>query len=309
MAYAWPNYDPTVEALLHPELSHPHGLHKKGDGWSLEAICAEFSRLAYFKFKEEEKKPSAAGFAELSQALAEAGFGIPVTFNSDVPPFGNWLRRLRQGLRRRGSQAFAATSLDGELTLLAFRGTQADDIRDLLTDIMTWSVRFPAGGRVHAGFWAAYSSLHDKISEWLADNPPKRLVVTGHSLGAAMATLMAAVREEAELVTFGCPLVGNREFADRFGRKALRYVDCTDMVTTVPYGWLGYVHFGELRYVDREGTVRLPAPSEEEMKEDRKSARGHYRRSYAGIKGNVPVRDFADHAPVNYVSAVAGKRP
>jgi hypothetical protein len=303
MTYEWPHYDPTVQALLHPELSHPSGLHAEGDGWPLEAICAEFARLAYFRFEEQ------AGKDRLTQALAEAGFGPPACFDSDVPPFGNWLRRIRQSFRKHGAQAFGATSLDGGLSILAFRGTQADEPKDLLTDMAAWSVRFPRGGRVHAGFWAAYSSLQEQISPWVAALRSERLVVTGHSLGAAMAVLMAAVHDRAELVTFGCPLVGNRQFADRFGRSALRYVDCSDMVTTVPYGFLGYVHFGDMRYIDGQGAVHETLPSEEAVKEDRKSAKEHYRRTYAGVKGNVPVRDFADHAPVNYVSAVAGKRP
>ena len=301
MAYEWPNYDPTLQALLHPEQSHPYGLHTQGDGWPVEAVCAEFSRLAYFHHEEDEGK------RRLNEALAKAGFGEAVPFNSDVPLFGNWLRQKRQRLRNRGAQAFAATSLDGELAILAFRGTQADRPEDLITDLTAWRTRFPKGGKVHTGFWEAYRSLHEPIEAWLGEARPRRLVVTGHSLGAAMATLMAALHEQAELISFGCPLVGNREFGERFGRPALRYVDCTDMVATVPYGFLGYVHFGELRYIDRHGAVHASAPDEAALREDRRQAGIDYRR-YLGEPGNVPLRRFADHAPVNYVSAAAGKR-
>ncbi|HEX8061730.1 MAG TPA: lipase family protein [Allosphingosinicella sp.] len=301
MGYDWPHYDPTQEALLHPERSHPYGLYRQGDVWPLEAICAEFARLAYFHHEDE------AGKRRLNEALSQAGFGEAVPFNSQVPTFGNRLRQRIQKLRNRDSQAFAATSLDGEVTILAFRGTQADRPRDLITDLTAWRSDFPNGGRVHTGFWEAYCSLHDQIEEWRENAQIRRLVVTGHSLGAAMATLMAALNEEAELVTFGCPLVGDREFAERFGRPALRYVDCTDLVTTVPYGFLGYAHFGEMRYIDRHGAVHSPPPDDAELREDRRQARIDYRR-YRGQRGTVPTRRFADHAPVNYVSAVAGKR-
>ena len=214
MGYEWPNYDPTEEALLHPERSHPYGLHRQGDNWPLEAVCAEFARLAYFHFEDE------AGKRRLNQALSEAGFGEAVPFNSAVPTFGNWLRQKMQELRNRDAQAFAATSLDGELTILAFRGTQADRPKDLITDLTAWRTRFPKGGKVHTGVWQAYRGLHEDIEEWLGEARPKRLVVTGHSLGAAMAVLMAALHEEAELITFGCPLVGNSDFTERFGRTA-----------------------------------------------------------------------------------------
>lgn len=299
---AWPQYDPSFEALIHPEERHPFGLHEAGDGWPLEAVCAEFSRLAYFRFETE------AGRRQLSLALEKADFAAPTCFGSKLPVFGNWFRRRLQSLRDRDAQAFGATSTDGELTILAFRGTQADRPRDLLTDLSAWRTRFPKGGKVHTGFWTAYRQLHDPIQAWLGEIRPRRLVVTGHSLGAAMATLMAALHEEAELVTFGCPLVGNREFADAFRRPCVRFVDCADIVTTVPYGFLGYVHFGELRYIDRSGAVHRPAPPDPAIRQDRAQAKRDYRRAYGGA-GNVPVRHFADHAPVNYVSAVAGKRP
>lgn len=302
MANLWPQYDPSLQALLHPEERHPFGLHSAGDGWPLEAVCAEFARLAYFRFETE------AGRRQLSRAMEQARFGEPACFGSEVPTFGNFIRRKVQSFRNRDAQAFGATSAEGGLTILAFRGTQADRPKDLITDLLAWRTRFPKGGKVHTGFWTAYRQLEGPIEAWLSEVRPRRLVVTGHSLGAAMATLMAASHDEAELVTFGCPLVGNAEFAQRFRRPSLRFVDCADLVTTVPYGFMGYVHFGELRYIDRAGVVHRPAPPVAEMKEDRAKAAREYRRAYGGA-GNVPVRRLADHAPVNYVSAVAGRRP
>jgi hypothetical protein len=300
MAYEWPNYDPTMVALLHPEESHPEGLHVGGGGWPVEAVCAEFARLAYFRFEEPE------GEARLIAALAQAGFGPPKLFNSKIPTFGNPLRRFLQSVRARDAQAFASSSDDGDVTILAFRGTQADSTGDLVSDL--WAFRHSTSlGKVHKGFWLAYQSLADKIGAWLAEAPPRRLIVTGHSLGAAMATVMAALHKDVELITFGCPLVGDRRFAEAFGREALRYVDCADVVTTVPYRFMGYVHFGRLRYIDRHGTVHESVPDQAWIDEDRRQAGLDYRR-YRGRTGVVPLRRGADHAPVNYVSAVAGKR-
>lgn len=301
MADRWPHYDPTLEALLRPERRHPYSLYSAGDPWPIEAVCAEFSRLAYFRFEEGET-------ARLTEALAKAGFGPPETFASSVPPFGNWLRRARQRLRDPGAQAFGAVSLDGTTTIVAFRGTQADKPKDLLIDLMALPVSWRGAGKVHMGFRTAYDSLRDRIDEWLGRVRPRRLIVTGHSLGAAMACLMAALHDESELVTFGCPLVGNRAFAEAFRRPALRYVDCADLVATVPYAWLGYAHFGELRYIDRHGQVQPSPPDEATMKQDRKAAIRAYRGLYLGRPGTVPTRRFADHAPVNYVSAAAGLR-
>jgi triacylglycerol lipase len=303
MAHAWPNYDPTLEALLHPETRHPEGLHSAGDGWPFEAVCAEFARLAYMRFETD-------GEEQLATALAKAGFGRPKSFVARAPAYRGWWRRIRTWFRDRDAQAFGATSLDGSMTIVAFRGTQPDSPPDLLTDMRFLPVSWDGPGKVHEGFLRAYESLSPSIEEWLGSEPPRRLAVTGHSLGAAMAALMAVRSRdpEVELVTFGCPLVGNAEFCAALDRRAkvARYVDCSDIVTTVPYTWLGYAQGAKARYIDRHGLVRT-SPSESEIKADRKEARRRYREEYLAI-GNAPSRQFADHAPVNYVSAVAGKR-
>src|SRR3954463_2096452 len=106
MAYEWPHYDPTLEALLHPERRHPYGLCDANDGWPEEAVCAEFARLAYFPFKGEGKE-------RLPAALVKAGFGAPKCWDSRVPTYGSWLARAQQLLRNRDAQAFGVLSGDG----------------------------------------------------------------------------------------------------------------------------------------------------------------------------------------------------
>lgn len=302
MAYEWPNYDPTLEALLAPAKRHPYGLWAGEQGWSEEAVCAELARLAYFPF-DDEWKP------RLAKALAEGGFGAPECWDSEAPLFGPIWARALQWLRNRDAQAFGAVSLDGSTAVVAFRGTQANRPRDTISDMRFRCMKWDGPGRVHEGFWKAYQSLADHIEKWLESVGPRRLIITGHSLGAGMATVMAALRPEARLVTFGSPLVGDSEFVRAFeGRDMVRYVDCTDLVTSVPFEWLGYAPLGTIRYIDRDGVVHDPPPPAAAIDEDRSRARRDYLRTYALKLGNVPVRDFADHTPVNYVSAVAGKR-
>src|SRR4051812_30440618 len=66
------------------------------------------------------------------------------------------------------------------------------------------------------GFWRAESALWPRVQDWLSKCGPGEVVVTGHSLGAAMATVTAARLPESRLVTFGSPRVGTRAFAAAF---------------------------------------------------------------------------------------------
>ena len=80
----------------------------------------------------------------------------------------------------------------------------------------------PAGLRVEHGFLAAYNSLRNATANAItaglaACGAGCSLLFTGHSLGAAMATLAAAEHAggaaAVQLYTFGSPRVGDQAFA------------------------------------------------------------------------------------------------
>lgn len=277
-------YDATRLALLHPERQPPLDpalFAASGDG-----LAAELARLAYFRFEDDP--------APLKAALNALGLAQVGLFNDPAM----------------GSQGFAAMDAAGT-AWIAFRGTQPDSLKDLATDARAWQREWPGGGRVHAGFARAWLGAEDglagQVVRWLGERQAVRIVATGHSLGAALATLLAAGDERAELVTFGSPRVGDRAFAARFaGRAARRYVDCCDLITRVPPGPL-YTHFGKLKYADRHGRLHT-APDEALIAADRRAGSFGYLRRHAWRPGNVLLRGLADHAPVNYISAVLGLR-
>lgn len=279
-------YDPTKTALLYPEKRPP--IADFSASWELDWVCAELSRLAYIRFETGPERKD-----ELIAALAKAGFGEPGLFNA---PKGD-------------AQGFGTMLPDGT-AIIAFRGTQADKMEDLVTDARFWPVGWDGPGRVHLGFRNAFYALRQQVDAWLAGLSGRRgLVVTGHSLGAAMATLMAALRPGSTLVTFGSPRVGGRAFAKAFeGRDVRRYVDCSDFVSRVPPP-IFYRHIAERRYVDHAGSVHYPPPDSKAVFKDRWAGRALYLRKYALAPGSVPFRSGADHAPINYVSALLGRRP
>jgi triacylglycerol lipase len=275
-------YDATTRALFKPE-SGP-AAWAPSDRWTRDAICAELSRLAYVRFEEGEE-------GVLAASLAFMGFGKPHCIHNP----------------QTNTQAFCSVSRDGT-PYIAFRGTQADKVDDLLSDLRFLPVRWTGKGRVHRGFLRALESVSEEIEDWLTPYTESACVVTGHSLGAAIATLMVARLDHAELVTFGSPRVGTAAFARMFnGRAVRRYVDCADVVTRVPPP-VGYKHVCRMIYVDRDGIAHAEVPGIFAIMADRALANLRHLRQHAFRRGRVTARSLADHAPINYVSAVLGTR-
>jgi hypothetical protein len=170
-------------------------------------------------------------------------------------------------VEREGTQAFLARIQD--TAWVAFRGTELGTLRELILDTLTDAdfrlVHYPHGGRVHRGFLKAFQGIWPLLMEKLKASPPAHLWFTGHSLGAALATLGAieAVSEKLPvrgLYTYGSPRVGNTGFAALEPRRAFRFVHGEDMVPKVPPR--PYAHLGQLRYLDPNGRfVNPPSPS------------------------------------------------
>lgn len=277
-------YDPSWEALLRPAAAPT--LFGRGPGWNEDAVCAELARLAYLTFEHD-----AAARERLVRDLAAGGFAPPARFAD----------------RRTGAAGFGTLSADGT-AYAVFRGTRANRLQDWVRDIHIIPANGPGGAWVHSGFRNAERALAGQVDSWLASVGERRLVATGHSLGGAMASLLAARLDRAELVTFGCPRLGGAAFAASFeGRDVRRYVDTADVVARLPPP-LAFAHLPGLRYIDGDGRVRPEPPSPTERKADRRRARRRYREACASRPGNAPARSLADHAPINYVTAILGVR-
>lgn len=112
-------------------------------------------------------------------------------------------------------------------------------------------------GTAHKGFVDVYRSMcvgvFEKLNRIVVMRGGVRyVVVTGHSLGAALATLMAYHIHhwcggdiQVVLITFGSPRVGNEEFAVSFqktGIYSLRMANEHDTVTEIPPDIYGFRH-------------------------------------------------------------------
>ena len=151
--------------------------------------------------------------------------------------------------------------------VLAFRGTEPSELSDVLADLNAIPRGAMTHGLVHSGFRGECDKLWNPIMKhWGGDNGKtkghqgKKIYITGHSLGAAMATIATSRLEEAvkveQLTTFGSPRVGTRKFVKHISTPHMRYVNNNDIVTKVPLFIMGYKHHGKLQYINFYGNIR-----------------------------------------------------
>jgi len=140
----------------------------------------------------------------------------------------------------------------GVVLQVAFRGSR---------NVANWATNFSASlvptqvgdlqGSVHQGFQDAYllvrDELHAKALNCLAEGQagqgrPPLILVSGHSLGAALATLVAydfacTLRQEVRTITWGSPRVGDAQFVASYQaaiRATARFVMKADVVPRLP---------------------------------------------------------------------------
>ncbi|KAJ8637065.1 hypothetical protein MRB53_011332 [Persea americana] len=153
-------------------------------------------------------------------------------------------------LKEFGTQAyiFCDRSVDANLIVVSFRGTDTFNAKDWMTDVdLSW-IAMGKMGRAHLGFmkamglqdekdylkgWPkdyqgekgkplAYYSIRDTLKTLLQVHKNAKIVVTGHSLGGALAAILPSIlilhdettilNSLAGVLTFGQPRVGDETF-------------------------------------------------------------------------------------------------
>lgn len=157
----------------------------------------------------------------------------------------------------KGAQAYLLENKS--MRVLSFRGTEITQPSDVIADLRASKNRAESRGKVHKGFKGELDKLWPEIQKDLPPNSHLPLFITGHSLGAAMATLATSRLGYAKvkaLITFGSPRVGNKEFVRNLTVDHFRVVNNNDAVTKVPLWIMGYRHHGEIVYLNYYGFIR-----------------------------------------------------
>jgi triacylglycerol lipase len=166
----------------------------------------------------------------------------------------------------KGSQAYLLKNAHD--LIVVCRGTQPTEFADIAADLDARMVPSSTGiGHVHKGFKTSVDNIWPELEEQLKTFGKTRTVwCTGHSLGAAMATLLAYRLQRTEdcpnpqaLYTYGSPKVGNNKYVkqiESIGLLHFRFVNNADIVARVPV-W-PYRHFGGMYYLNHWGNLRGP---------------------------------------------------
>jgi len=135
--------------------------------------------------------------------------------------------------------------------IVSFRGTVTSSIMNWIDDFnftQTVPMGNCAGCGVHSGFYYSYLALREQMVAALNKVNSPNVLVTGHSLGAAIACIAAYDLTTTHTVTthytFGQPRVGNEAYATVFKSlvSGLRVVHNADIVPHVPLVAMGFHH-------------------------------------------------------------------
>ena len=136
-----------------------------------------------------------------------------------------------------------------------FRGSES--MRDWYYDLSILKTKLHDNVYVHSGFYKQlynenmYENLKNDINDLIKEYTDYEIYITGHSLGAALATLFGyelarSIPNKVNIISFASPRVGNIEFKKAFDEKEnlyhIRVTNNRDIVTAVPF--INFKHVG-----------------------------------------------------------------
>ncbi|MGF1568169.1 MAG: Mbeg1-like protein [Nodosilinea sp.] len=155
------------------------------------------------------------------------------------------------------SQVAVINQLNSDQLFVVFRGS--DKSIDWINNFQFSQQIYPYGDgnsavKFHKGFMMAYLAVRDALLKAMDNFTGQHVIVTGHSLGGALATIAALDMQynlgakrnlSFEVYTFGAPRVGNEAMVASYNQRipnSYRFIYGWDIVTRVPRDWQGFAH-------------------------------------------------------------------
>lgn len=163
-------------------------------------------------------------------------------FLSQIVYFSNTF--IIKHLTELGSEAIMLIDYDGPTAAcIHFRGTTYVCVKGLTGRnrgewpiILNFLAKEHEGTEAHGGFVLTTRSLLPGMQEFVAKYPGP-VILTGHSMGGAIAALSSLSLDGCKVVTFGSPKIIERDALEVFSNKEItHYRIDTDFVTHLPPG-------------------------------------------------------------------------
>ncbi|KAL8667999.1 MAG: hypothetical protein Q9168_007136 [Polycauliona sp. 1 TL-2023] len=163
---------------------------------------------------------------------------------------------------------FIAIDPTNALIVLAIRGSVSKQNWKADFNMLKTSVDWCDDCKIHRGFKDSWGEIKSAVTanmqRAVLAHPDYRIIVTGHSLGGAVATIAAAELRRldshfaaaVELYTFGSPRIANEEAAKWLSAQShynWRVTNENDVVPRLPIRALGYHHLEPEYWIMRDG--------------------------------------------------------
>ncbi|KAF3000565.1 hypothetical protein E8E14_004938 [Neopestalotiopsis sp. 37M] len=256
-------------------------------------LYAEYAAASYCN-SEDDVATVVTCVDDVCSNVTAAGATVTATFAGDATDI----------------QGFVSTDATNKVIVVSFRGSHS--VRNWITDLVFVQelCDITTGCLLHTGFYAAWLEVSDVVTAAVAAaktaNPSYSIVYTGHSLGAAVATVGAAYNRKdgysIDIYTYGSPRVGNRAFVayvtDQAGAE-YRVTHLDDPVPRLPPILLNYRHTSP-EYWLADGT----ATTEDYTASDIVVCEG-----YASLACNAGTTGFDTTAHGYYFGDISGCSP
>jgi len=171
-------------------------------------------------------------------------------------------------IQKDSEQVILGYNTDYDIIFVSFRGSI--NIQNWIDNIHVSQIQpyDDINISVEKGFYNLFTNLKTdvikEINDISTEYKTNNLLITGHSLGGALSTLLAFELLYVEntdmnikLITFGSPRVGNEYFVSTFNKLPIysnRITHHYDMVPHIPQEFLKYVHISQEIWYNEENS-------------------------------------------------------
>lgn len=198
--------------------------------------------------------------SKIAVNLSQASYCVSSTWTCATCDDTNTLETI---IETHGERALVGYNTELDSLFVSFRGSA--NIQNWIDNIQLRKI-YPYNDTtigVEKGFYKAYQNIKDDIFQTLDNLVHKytttKLLITGHSLGAAIATLMTfdtMNKYDLTVYTFGSPRIGNEYFVSYFDDSfpMYRVTHYYDIVPHLPEESLGFLHVPHEVWYNEENT-------------------------------------------------------